>query len=184
MGTQSTKAAAASAATSLVTPFTIISRGPASQIRVGVDTFKGKTSLNVREYRVFGDNTDFMPTKHGFTVPPELVNEFLAAVTKHAALLPTRVVDVEAEQVKWFVGKSAEDAILNKKHVYGDLDAAKAKEPPDDYKLFRVTIANGAVIKQRALFVREAGAWKELAAPAKKEKSKTLTGSNKKMSRR
>jgi hypothetical protein len=137
---------------------TIIHLSDDAQIRIQVNEYKGVTRLDIREYRVFDGNKEFKPTKKGVTFGQEVLALVKSGIEKHGKELPNRVVDID-EGTKYVIGKTAEDAVFHKKHVFGSKEDAKAKSPPDGYSIFKVLIKDGAVIKQQALLIREDGEW-------------------------
>lgn len=137
---------------------TIIHLSDDAQIRIQVTEFKGVTRLDIREYRMFDGNKEFKPTKKGVTFGQEVLALVKSGIEKHGKELPNRVVDID-EGTKYVIGKTAEDAVFHKKHVFGSKEDAKAKTPPDDYKIFKVQIKDGAVVRQQLLYVRTDGEW-------------------------
>ena len=140
---------------------TIIEKSPTVQVRVGVSEFNGETRLDIREYRIYGENTDFGPTKQGISLTGEVADAVIAAMQKHRAELPRRVVDIN-EGTRFVIGKTAEDAIFHKKHVYATEEEAREKTPPDNYKLFRVKIEEGSVVRKKTLAKRVDGEWADI----------------------
>lgn len=137
---------------------TVIEKSPTVQVRVGVSDFNGETRLDIREFRVYGENTDFGPTKQGISLTGDIADAVIAAMEKHRKEMPRRVVDID-EGIRFVIGKTAEDAIFHKKHVYASEDEARGKNPPDDYKLFRVMIEKGAVVRKKTIAKRAEGEW-------------------------
>lgn len=140
---------------------TIVEKSPTVQVRVGVSEFNGETRLDIREYRIYGENTDFGPTKQGISLTGDVADAVIAAMQKHRAELPRRVVDIN-EGTRYVIGKTAEDAIFHKKHVYATEDEAREKTPPDNYKLFRVKIEEGTVVRKKTLAKRVDGEWTDI----------------------
>ena len=140
---------------------TIIEKSPTVQVRVGVSEFNGETRLDIREFRIYGDNTDFGPTKQGISLTGDIADAVIAAMQKHRKEMPRRVVDID-EGIRFVIGKTAEDAIFHKKHVYATEEEAREKNPPEGYKLFRVKIEEGAVIRKKTLAKRVDGEWTDI----------------------
>lgn len=140
---------------------TVIEKSPTVQIHVGVSEFNGETRLDIREFRIYGDNTDFGPTKQGISLTGDIADAVIAAAQKHRAEMPRRVVDIN-EGARYVIGKTAEDAIFHKKHVYATEAEAMEKSPPDDYKLFKVMIEQGTVTRKKTIAKRVDGEWKRV----------------------
>lgn len=139
---------------------TVLNKNPTTQLHISVAEFKGNTRLDVREYKKFGGNKDFLPTKSGVSIPQELFDAFMEACAKHGKELPARVIDVE-NGIYHVIGKTVEDAMFHKKRIFKSVEEAKECKPPNGYSLFKVKITKGVVIKQKCLFDRKLGKWKE-----------------------
>jgi hypothetical protein len=140
---------------------TIIQKSPTVQIHVGVSEFNGETRLDIREFRIYGENTEFGPTKQGISLTGDIADAAIAAMQKHRKEMPRRVVDID-EGIRFVIGKTAEDAIFHKKHVYATEEEAREKTPPDNYKLFRVKIEEGTVVRKKTLAKRVDGEWTDI----------------------
>lgn len=145
-------------------PPTVVKKSPTVELHVGVSKFKDEVRLDVREFRQYGDSDEFRPTKSGVSITANILDDLIAALQKHKAEMPVRVTDID-EGVRFFIGKTSEDAIFHKKHVYKTEEEAREKSPPDEYKLFRLRLKDGAVIGKKTLAVRKDGKWKLVNKP-------------------
>lgn len=139
-------------------PPTIIPKNPKSQLRIETTMFQNEPRLDIREYRVFDGSTTFKPTKHGVTVLVHNFADVLAAIKRHGAELPSRVVDINTG-TKWVIVQRVEDAAFHKKHVYSSEALARAATPPEGYAIFKIKIVDGSVVKTLRVANRRKGAW-------------------------
>lgn len=142
-------------------PPTVVKKSPTVELHIGVSEFQGETRLDVREFRQYGDVEEFRPTKTGVSLSANMIDEVIAALQKHKAEMPIRVTDIE-DGVRYFIGKTSEDALFHKKHVYKTKEGALEKTPPDGYKLFRLRIEKGAVVGKKTLAVRKKSKWVDI----------------------
>jgi len=95
-----------------------IKKSAASEVWVTLEEYHGQRSVHVREYFHPADNPEWLPTKKGVTIPPELLGQ---AVDAAEALAKRDIVGVVAELDR---GKKARlrFAIAEfQRHIYGEL---------------------------------------------------------------
>lgn len=150
-------------------PVSTVQKNKATQIRVAPTTYKGVTYMDVREYAIWGDNKDYQPTKSGLTVPPEMVDALIEALQKQKQTLAKTVAAVEGKREAYVIAKTPEDVLLLKKaHIYDDEDHATGKAPPDGFKLYKVLIEDGVVVKKRLLYRRKNNRWEAVEVAGQK----------------
>lgn len=146
-----------------ILPPTIIQKTDKVQLRIGVTEYKDVMSVGLREW-VKDKEGAWTPTKSGTNISNELLPEVLAALTKHGALLPQKVVDISTGRfVKYIVAATVEDVVFHKAKFEDSEDAAKngdsRGQPPNGYKLFKVLIVDGVIVKHQCLWRRYDNKW-------------------------
>lgn len=115
-------------------------------IRIEESEFKGKKNINLREFMKWGDSDEHRPTKHGFTIPPERWEEFVAAVNefevskaraaKKAA--PAKAGPAEDKSTAYFIPMERGEKPMPKARMQGVLQ--KLVDDTDYYTSFRKVV--------------------------------------------
>jgi hypothetical protein len=138
---------------------TVIQKTAKTQIRIGLSDFKDRRVVNIREYFLNGE--DYIPTKKGLTVPPELLEEVIEGLSKLKGKTAKQVVQVKEAVSGFSVARTTDDVALLKKHFFDTVEEALTKTPPDGFKLFKIKIEEGVVTKHKLLYKRQKGSWAE-----------------------
>lgn len=138
---------------------TVIKLSATEQLRIVCSKYKDKPRVDARIFYKFEGSDEFKPTKKGVSLDISTYPAFMEAMKKHGAELPWDVHE-KPDGDYWIICKSAEDAMLHKKHVYASQEEAEAKTPPDGYSLFRAKLEKGAVVRVKRYANRKAGVWK------------------------
>lgn len=162
----------ATKAAATVLPSTIIQKTDKVQLRIGVSEYKGVKSLGLREW-VKDSKGVWIPTKAGTNISNELLPEVLVAMQKHGSTLPQKVIDLSVGRfTKYIVAASVEDVVFHKDKFEDSEEAAKSGDirgqAPNGYKLFKVLIVDGVIVKQACLYTRYDGKWIVAVAATKK----------------
>ena len=135
-----------------------IQKSDKTQIRVEQVEYQGRAYVNMREWYDAGG--EYKPTKKGFMVPPEYLEEFIAGLQKMERGVKKPVLKVKAETV-FILAESKEDALMHKKLTYKTVEEAKKKKAPDGFYIFQAEVKNGAVVAAAPICKRVEGVWKQ-----------------------
>ena len=135
------------------------------QLRLSISDFRGKRSLDIREYYRFANEAEFKPTKRGTQVPSFAIDSLLDAVNELRGGLVDAVTKL-SDDTRYIIAADQEAAKFHKKKVYATADEAKSKTPPDGYRLYRALIKNGTVVSVTRIASFKSGKWKDVTKTA------------------
>ena len=135
-----------------------IQKNEHTQLRVEETEYKGRLLVNIRDW--YEADGEYLPTKKGVTVPPELLPELIEGLTALNKKLVNEVSKTKDKQEVYIIAKTKEDAQFHKKKMYKTLEDALEKSPPDGYFIYWAVVGGGSVLQIKAKLKRVNGAWR------------------------
>jgi len=129
-----------------------IKKSAVSEVWVTLEEYQGQRLVHVREHFHPADNPEWLPTKKGVSIPPELLGE---AVDAAEELAKRNTVGVVAELDRGKKAKLRFAIAEFEKHVYGDLRIYYVKDAnSEDWKPGKGVTLPLAVLGQLAEALR------------------------------